>query len=128
MGPFHLLPAGSSSICPDPVTAPKELVATLGSCLYISCRYKLCQGAKTVHFRIFHWLHQPHYDKSKHDFGGKKILKPSNPTEATEGDCSLVLPHLRAEDAGVYGLRLVATSPQWLKDLRWMHEVTVNVT
>ncbi|XP_074714102.1 B-cell receptor CD22-like [Strix uralensis] len=126
---FLLLLPGSSSVCPDLVTGPKEFVAGLGSCLYISCRYKFCQGGKNIKFQKFHWLHQPRYDKTRQDFFGEKTLNPSNPPETNEGDCSLVLPHLKAEDAGVYGLRVVATSPQWIpRELRWMHQVTVNVT
>ncbi|NWX49583.1 CD22 protein, partial [Steatornis caripensis] len=52
------------------------------------------------------------------------------PTPGTgKGDCGLILSRIRADNAGVYGLRLVADpSRQLHKELRWMHYVTVNVT
>ncbi|XP_059690639.1 B-cell receptor CD22 [Gavia stellata] len=126
---FLLLIPGSASTCRDPVTAPKELAAALGSCLYISCRYDLCQAGQDAQLRVLRWIHQPRYDKKKQDFMGRWLDEPRRIPGTNEGDCSLILPHIRADDAGTYGLRLVAyTSRRPQKELRWMHYVTVNVT
>ncbi|NXI66082.1 CD22 protein, partial [Anseranas semipalmata] len=55
--------------------------------------------------------------------------RPPTPTAASgDGDCSLVLSHIRADDAGEYGLRLEANGTRPTRDLRWFHRVVLNVT
>ncbi|KAM6184423.1 LOW QUALITY PROTEIN: B-cell receptor CD22-like [Sarcoramphus papa] len=121
--------AGTLSTCPEPVTGPKELVVGLGSCLYVFCRYDLCQAGPDAQLRNLHWLHHPHYNTDQKEFMGRKVAEPRGTPGTNEGDCSLILPHIRANNAGLYGLRLVADpSRRTYKELRWIHLVTVNVT
>ncbi|KAM6033123.1 B-cell receptor CD22 [Chlamydotis macqueenii] len=121
---------GSLSSCSEPVTGPKEVVAALGSCLYISCRYDLCQAGPDPQLRNLTWIQSPDYDKERQEFMGRKVAEIRGTPGANEGDCALVLPRVRAGDAGRYGLRLVADPKRRNsnKELRWMHYVTVNVT
>ncbi|XP_037235939.1 E3 ubiquitin-protein ligase Hakai-like [Falco rusticolus] len=128
---IFLFPASarSSSTCPKPVTAPEALVATLGSCLYIPCRYDLCQAGPSPHPPLLRWLHHPHYDPQQQKFWGRAVEEHRGTTGSPQGDCSLTIPRVYPESAGVYGLRLMANaSRRYYKDLRWMHPVTVNVT
>ncbi|KAM9603376.1 B-cell receptor CD22 [Morphnus guianensis] len=120
---------GSLSICSEPVTGPKELVAELGSCLYISCRYDLCKAGPDAQLHKLQWIRNPFYDNTKQEFIGVKVDEPRRTSETNEDDCSLILRRVRASDAGLYGLRLVANpSRRSSKEFRWMHRVTVNVT
>ncbi|XP_074874852.1 B-cell receptor CD22 [Buteo buteo] len=120
---------GSLSICSEPVMGPTELVAGLGSCLYISCHYDLCQAGQDAQLDKLVWIRNPFYENTKKEFMGVKVSEPPRTPEANKGDCSLILRRIRAGDAGLYGLRLVANpSRRNSKDLRWMHRVTVNVT
>ncbi|XP_068785562.1 B-cell receptor CD22 isoform X2 [Struthio camelus] len=45
-----------------------------------------------------------------------------------DGNCSLLLRDLRAADAGLYGLRLVANGSRGASSLRWMHNLSLIVT
>ncbi|XP_064296664.1 B-cell receptor CD22 [Phalacrocorax carbo] len=132
MWPFicllFLIP-GSLSTCPAVVTAPKELVAAVGSCLYISCRYNLCKAGPDAQISDLRWIHKPKYNEKMKDFMGQSVTHLRGTPGANEGNCSLTLPHIRGDNAGVYGLRLVAEpGRRTFKTLRWIHYVTVNVT
>ncbi|KAM9258079.1 LOW QUALITY PROTEIN: B-cell receptor CD22 [Morus bassanus] len=122
--------AGSLSACPTVVTGPKELVAGLGSCLYISCHYDLCKAGPGAQIRHLRWILDPQYDMGKQEFMGQTVTTLQGTPDADKGDCSLILPHIEANSAGVYGLRLVAGPSRRpsATPLRWMHLVTVNVT
>ncbi|XP_049649236.1 B-cell receptor CD22 [Accipiter gentilis] len=120
---------GSLSMCSEPVKGPKELVAGLGSCLYISCRYDLCQVGSDTKLQKLLWLRNPFYESTMKEFIGVKVSEPPRTPEANKGDCSLILRHVRAGDAGLYGLRLVAGPTGRKKEqLLWIHRVTINVT
>ena len=121
--------AGYLSSCPTPVTSPTETVATLGSCLYISCRYDLCQAGPEAQLRNLTWVQHPTYDEKGKEFRGRKVAELHGTPGTNRSDCSLLLPRIRGGDAGVYGLRLAADPSQRpYGELRWMHRVTVNVT
>ncbi|XP_074023699.1 B-cell receptor CD22-like [Numenius arquata] len=120
---------GSPSSCPDPVTGPQEMVVGVGSCLYISCRYDLCQAGPGAQLHQLSWIHRPNFDQKTREFRGRVVARPSRTPGADQGDCDLILPHMGKEDGGQYGLRLVAQpSRRNFKELLWMHFVTVNVT
>ncbi|XP_076216969.1 B-cell receptor CD22 [Aptenodytes patagonicus] len=123
---------GCLSVCPELVTGPKELVAGLGSCLYIPCRYDLCLAGPEAQLRKLYWLHHPYYDKKKQEFTGQKVSSMGefrDTPRTNQGDCSLILPRVQANNAGTYGLRLVADPSRGsYKGLLWMHTVTINVT
>ncbi|XP_030330180.1 B-cell receptor CD22-like [Strigops habroptila] len=125
---------GSGSRCPDPISAPSELVATLGSCLYISCRYELCSAGPGAQLLQLRWLHGPTYNKAMKDFKGVQVADLQRTPTGEGGDdggdgwpegdnCGLVLRRMEAAGAGVYGIRMVAS-----KGMRWMHFVNVSVT
>uniref|UniRef100_A0A8B9VV25 B-cell receptor CD22 n=1 Tax=Anas zonorhyncha TaxID=75864 RepID=A0A8B9VV25_9AVES len=138
------------AVCPKPVTGPEEVVAGLGSCVLIPCRYNLCQVGTSTRLPALRWLQKPVYDHDRRDYVGGLLAstatgatssrarirlaaspRPHAPTATTayaEGDCSLVLSHVRAEDAGEYGLRLEANSSRSRHGLRWFHKVVLNVT
>ncbi|XP_054661048.1 B-cell receptor CD22 isoform X1 [Grus americana] len=124
---LSLIPASLG--CPEMVTSPTELVVGLGSCLYISCHYDLCKVGSDAELRKLRWIHHPQYDTKQQEFTGKKVSELSGTPGNTKGDCSLILPHIRADDAGVYGLRLVGEpNRRYSKGWLWMHYVTINVT
>ncbi|XP_035170256.1 B-cell receptor CD22 isoform X2 [Oxyura jamaicensis] len=147
---FFLIPGAAPAVCPKPVTGPEEVVAGLGSCVLIPCRYNLCQAGPGTRLPALRWLQKPVYDYGLRDYLGRLLVststgvtssrariglavspQPHTPTAATpsgEGDCSLVLSHVRAEDAGEYGLRLEANGTRPNRDLRWFHKVVLNVT
>lgn len=134
--------------CPKPVTGPEEVVAGLGSCVLIPCRYNLCQAGPGTRLPALRWLQKPVYDHGRRDYLGGLLVStstgatssrarigvagpphaPTADTASGEGDCSLVLSHVRAEDAGEYGLRLEANGTRPNRDLRWFHKVVLNVT
>lgn len=132
------------------MTGPEEVVAGLGSCVLIPCRYNLCQVGSSTRLPALRWLQKPVYDHDRRDYLGGLLVstatsatssrarirlavspRPHPPTATTayaEGDCSLVLSHVRAEDAGDYGLRLEANGSRSRHVLRWLHKVVLNVT
>ncbi|XP_074423986.1 B-cell receptor CD22 [Larus michahellis] len=126
---FFLIP-GSLSPCPDPpVTGPKEMVVKSGSCLYISCRYDLCQAGPDAQLTQLDWIHRPDYDQESRKFLGRTVSQLPKSPEDNRGGCDLTLPHVGPQNAGKYGLRLVAKPKRRNhKELLWMHHVFVNVT
>uniref|UniRef100_A0A8B9IP41 Ig-like domain-containing protein n=1 Tax=Anser cygnoides TaxID=8845 RepID=A0A8B9IP41_ANSCY len=145
---FFLIPGAAPASCPKPVTGPEEVVAGLGSCVLIPCRYNLCQAGPGTRLPALRWLQKPVYDHGRRDYLGGLLVStstgatssrarigvagpphaPTADTASGEGDCSLVLSHVRAEDAGEYGLRLEANGTRPNRDLRWFHKVVLNVT
>lgn len=150
LGSLLPLAGAALAVCPKPVTGPEEVVAGLGSCVLIPCRYNLCQVGTSTRLPALRWLQKPVYDHNRRDYVGGLLAstatgatssrarirlaaspRPHAPTATTayaEGDCSLILSHVRAEDAGEYGLRLEANSSRSRHGLRWFHKVILNVT
>ncbi|XP_054254588.1 B-cell receptor CD22-like [Indicator indicator] len=96
-----------------------------GSCLYIPCRYHLCQATR---LRTFSWLHHPRYNNSTRDFMGQEVAKIQSDLKDVQGDCGLVLPQVGTSHGGLYGLRLVALQRKSSGKLPWMHMVNVSIT
>ncbi|KAM6298477.1 LOW QUALITY PROTEIN: B-cell receptor CD22 [Podargus strigoides] len=122
IGLLFLIPG--SLPCPALVTGPSELAVGSGSCLYIPCRYDLCQAGSSAHLELLRWLRHPRYDREQREFTGLNVGEPRWPPGARQGDCGLVLPRVQAKHAGLYGLRLMGSGDK----LRWMHYVNVTVT
>ena len=117
---------------------PSVLQAAVGRCALFPCRYRLCPAAPPGVRPTLRWLRDPIFSRPYGDFRGP-LLASSDPRSATrgrlvappggaEGDCSMALPAVTVEDAGNYGMRLLANATRRQPDWRWLYNVRLNVS